>query len=144
MPSTLGFVGSGYPEYCGLLGWGPHGDFVEEEDLRGAQEAAGDLDAPPLAVGYRVHAPLLVDVEDVDDALPPGGVDVGDAVEHLARGEVAGEGHGVPGKRDVALPVAANVGESAGGGKRCGVEGGLLKDADGILHGGAGFTRRRC
>ena len=99
------------------------GDLIEEEDAVLDHQAVRELHAAALAVGDLVHPPLRVDVEDVDDALLALGVHALDGVQHLPRGEVSREGDAVAGECHVSLPVAANVGQLAGGGEVGVVEG---------------------
>lgn len=82
------------------------GTMIKKKTHRvGNHEPVRELHASALAVGHLVHAPLRVDVQDVDDPRLAFGVHVRDGVEHLPRGEVPGEGDAVAGEGDVALPV---------------------------------------
>eukprot|EP00215_Chloropicon_roscoffensis_P009402 CAMPEP_0196638372 /NCGR_PEP_ID=MMETSP1085-20130531/1210_1 /TAXON_ID=41879 ORGANISM="Pycnococcus sp, Strain CCMP1998" /NCGR_SAMPLE_ID=MMETSP1085 /ASSEMBLY_ACC=CAM_ASM_000807 /LENGTH=362 /DNA_ID=CAMNT_0041967183 /DNA_START=100 /DNA_END=1186 /DNA_ORIENTATION=+ len=105
-----------------------HSDLVEEEDLELLQQADAELHAPPLALGHGVHPPGGVDVQHLDEALPPGLVDALDPLDHLEGGEVALERDVIPRKGDVPLPRPPDVRQPARAREVRRVEGRLPQD----------------
>lgn len=108
-------------------------DLVQEQNPPGAQQAHGELHAPPLPVADRVHAPARVNVQEGDELVAPrgegvaanggeqrGDVDVGahDGVEDPFGAEVRdafeARGEGVDaGDKDGAAGAEALAGEQA-------------------------------